>query len=68
VNRLAIAIEKEQWEVAALYLLIGMQKAIEALPPETVEALLELIEDEEEAAPHSSHRQRRPGRRRRRHG
>jgi len=54
--------------VAALYLLIGMQKAIEALPPETVEAMLELIEDEEEPGPHGSHRRRQTGSSRARRG
>jgi hypothetical protein len=68
VNRLAAAIKEENWEVAALYLLIGMQRAIEALPPETVEALLELIEDEEEPGPQGSHRRRQSGSSRRRRG
>ena len=68
MNRLAIALKEERWEVAALYLLIGMQKAIEALPPETVEAMLELIEEEEKPGPHGSHRQRQTERGRRRRG
>jgi hypothetical protein len=44
---LAVAIERQNWELAALCLLYGMAKAIETLPAETVEALLALLEKED---------------------
>jgi hypothetical protein len=44
---LAVAIEREDWDLAALCLLYGVMKAIETLPRETVEALLELLQEEE---------------------
>ena len=62
MNNLARAIKEERWEAAALYLVLGMARAIESLGPETVEAMLELIEEEEEPGPHRSHRQRQSGR------
>jgi hypothetical protein len=42
---LAVAIERENWELAALCLLYGMVRAVETLPPQTLEALLELLEE-----------------------
>ncbi|MCH8814555.1 MAG: hypothetical protein IH957_05565 [Chloroflexi bacterium] len=69
MNNLARAIKEERWEAAALYLVLGMARAIESLGPETVEAMLDLIEAEEEnAGQRGSHRQRRTGRGQRRHG
>jgi hypothetical protein len=44
---LAVAIERENWELAALCLLYGFVRAVETLPPATVEALLELLQVEE---------------------
>jgi hypothetical protein len=38
---LAVAIEREDWEVAALCLLIGAVEAVNKLPRETLEALLD---------------------------
>jgi hypothetical protein len=38
---LAVAIEREDWEVAALCLLIGAVEAVNKLPQETLEALLD---------------------------
>jgi hypothetical protein len=40
---LAIAIAQERWDVAALCLLLGVSRAAEALPPDAVEALIELL-------------------------
>lgn len=36
-------IQTEQWELVALYLLLGMARALEALPPHAVETLLDLL-------------------------
>jgi hypothetical protein len=44
---LAVAIERKNWELVALCLLYGVVKAVETLPPETLEALLELLQEEE---------------------
>jgi len=41
---LAIAIEQQQWEMAALCLLLGVTRAAAALPPDAVDGLLELLE------------------------
>ncbi len=46
---LAIAIERREWELAALCLLYGVVKAAEALPPDAVEALLEMLAVDEPA-------------------
>jgi hypothetical protein len=40
---LAAAIEREEWEVAALCLLLGVARAARTLPPDAVEALLEVL-------------------------
>jgi hypothetical protein len=40
---LAVAIEREEWEVAALCLLIGAVEAANKLPRETLEALLDEV-------------------------
>jgi hypothetical protein len=53
---LAVAIERENWELAALCLLVGVVEAAEKLPPESIEALIEIL-----AGPESH-----PGTRRRR--
>lgn len=42
---LALAIERKQWELAALYLLLGVVQAAGALPPEAVEGLLDVLEE-----------------------
>ena len=41
---LARAIEEENWEVAALCLLLGVVQAAEKLPRETLDALLDELE------------------------
>ncbi len=40
---LAAAIQREHWELAALCLLVGVTRAAESLPPDAVEALLEIL-------------------------
>ena len=41
---LAIALERKEWTLAALYLLLGVAEAASRLPPDTFESLLELLE------------------------
>lgn len=42
-SALALAICRENWEMAALCLLLGVSRAARALPEDTVEALLEIL-------------------------
>lgn len=64
---LAVAIEQENWELAALCLLYGVVKAAEALPVDSVDELIELlaleVDSPDDAGPH-----RRRGRYRGRRG
>ncbi len=41
---LPIAIERKEWTLAALCLLLGVAEAATRLPPETFESLMELLE------------------------
>lgn len=41
---LAVAIEKREWTLASLCLLLGVAEAAAQLTPETLEHLLELLE------------------------
>lgn len=43
MNALEAALKQGQWERAALYLLLGMLRAAEKLPQETLTALLEVL-------------------------
>ncbi len=61
---LAMAIEREEWEVAALCLMLGVLQAAEKMPRETLDALL----DELEFVDEHLHRMRRQRKRRRPHG
>jgi len=61
---LEVAIERGEWELAALCMLTGFMEAARKLPPEGAEALLELLSIEGE--PRRGHRRRRG--RGRRHG
>lgn len=61
---LAMAIEREDWETAVLCLALGVLKAAEDLPQETLDALL----DELEFVNEHPHRIRRQRKRRRPHG
>ena len=58
---LATAIERREWEAAALCLLVAVAEAANRLPPEALEEMLELLAAE---GP-SPHRTRRPPRKRR---
>ncbi|HEV8574853.1 MAG TPA: hypothetical protein VGR43_09110 [Dehalococcoidia bacterium] len=65
---LALAIEREDWELTALCLMVGVLEAAEKLPRETLDALLDEIELEEEPRRWSSDRVRWTRRRRGPHG
>jgi hypothetical protein len=41
---LAQAIERKQWELAALYLALGVSEAAAKLPPDAIHGLLEVLE------------------------
>jgi hypothetical protein len=43
MQALAAAIERKQWELAALCLLLGLTEAAAKLPPEAIEGLLEVL-------------------------
>lgn len=43
---LAVAIDEQQWELAALYLLLGVTQAAAQLPPEALDGLLEILAPE----------------------
>jgi hypothetical protein len=43
------AIERKQWEVVCLYLLLGVTEAAAKLPPESLSALLDLLSGEDES-------------------
>jgi hypothetical protein len=43
-STLAVAIERKNWPLAALCLLLGVAEEAARLPPETLERLLELLE------------------------
>ena len=38
-----VAIQKQQWELVALYLLLGVARAADRLPPDTVAGLLAVL-------------------------
>ncbi len=43
-SALALALERQEWSLAALCLLLGVAEAATRLPPETLESLMELLE------------------------
>jgi len=65
MSALALAIERKEWELAALYLLLGVSQAAAKLPPEAIYGLLEVLCAEGEEGLPSPHR-RGSGRGRRR--
>jgi len=46
MSALALAIERKEWEVAALYLLLGVSQAAAKLPPDAIYGLLEVLSAE----------------------
>lgn len=56
MSTLAAAIERKQWELASLCLLVGIVEAAASLPPDAVEELLEVLAGlEGEDAPQRRH-------------
>ena len=43
---LALAIERKEWELTALYLLLGVSRAAANLPPDAIYGLLEVLSAE----------------------
>ena len=44
MSRMAIAIERRDWTLVALYLLLGVAEMTAKLPPDAVTGLLEVLE------------------------
>jgi hypothetical protein len=55
----AAAVERRDWRVVSLYLLLGVSEAASKLPPEALSELLELLGAEE--SPKSARRRRHGG-------
>lgn len=51
-NLLTYAIARERWDLAALCLVAGVVRAAEELPPDAIEALLELLAEDAPAGGH----------------
>jgi hypothetical protein len=49
MTRFEAAIERKQWEIVCLYLLLGVTQAASKLPPESLAALLDLLAGEDES-------------------
>ena len=43
---LPLALKRKEWTLAALCLLLGVASAASRLPPETLESLLELLDED----------------------
>lgn len=48
MTRFETAVQKKQWEVVCLYLMLGVTEAAAKLPPESLSALLDLLAGEAE--------------------
>ena len=51
MSALALAIERKEWEAAALYLLLGVSQAAAKLPPDAIHGLLEVLSERGEGLP-----------------
>ena len=47
MSTLATAIGSKQWELAALYLLLGLWQKLSQLPADSIEGLLDVLEGED---------------------
>jgi hypothetical protein len=47
MTALSLAIERGQWELASLQLLLGVSRAAQLLPPESLHALIDLLAGED---------------------
>jgi hypothetical protein len=56
MSALALAIERKEWELAALYLLLGVSRAAAKLPPDAIYGLLEVLSAEGREGSPSSRR------------
>jgi hypothetical protein len=56
MTSLAVAVERREWRLVSLYLLLGVSEAASQLPPETLTELIDLLAGE------TSRRERRPRR------
>jgi hypothetical protein len=45
----AVAVERRQWPLVSMYLLLGVSEAAQKLPPESLVALIDLLSGEEAA-------------------
>ena len=59
MNPFQEAIAREDWELAAHYLILGMLRMLDSLPPGAAEAMIELIEAEGPATEHPHRRRQR---------
>jgi hypothetical protein len=48
MTAIAAAVRRNEWDRVALYLLVGVVKAAERLPPESLSELLALLEGDED--------------------
>lgn len=55
---LALAIERRQWELAAVCLALGVTRAARALPPQALEELIEILSVEARPRAHNRPRRR----------
>jgi len=46
MRTLTVALERKDWELAALCLLLGVTRAAAALPPDAIEAMVEVLSAE----------------------
>ncbi len=56
MTAMAVAIERKEWALVSLYLLLGVTAAAEKLPVESLSALLEILEGRAEASEKKSGR------------
>jgi len=56
MSALALAIERKQWELTALYLSLGVCRAAAKLPPDAIYGLLEVLSAEDRGSLSSSRR------------
>lgn len=58
MTSLAVAVEKREWRLVSLYLLLGVHEAASQLPPETLTELVDLLGGEPDAHARRSRRGR----------
>jgi len=58
MTSLAVAVEKREWRLVSLYLLLGVSEAASRLPPETLSELVDLLGGERDVHARRSRRGR----------